>query len=87
MGLHLFPARFDEGLEAEFLAASAVATVVFTHPKLPDGTAQEVESHPTFVDLQCVGDKRLARFQFQSHAFQPGDDDFLTPPDYVPVWV
>jgi hypothetical protein len=68
----------DEVLEAEWPSHSILSRVVLPHRMLSDGEAQKVKTGSPILRVQSVAYSCLARFQFQSHAFEPLFDDALT---------
>src|SRR5262245_12332769 len=76
-------AWLDDGLEAEWLAASIVGGARFTNRILPYLKAQEVKPDGSVVQLEGVRDLGFARLQFQSQLLQPYTDELFDLMDHA----
>ena len=57
----------------------------FAHRVLADVEAKEVEPDAPLVWGECMTDRGLTRFQFQTHVLQPGRRELLTPLDNAAI--
>jgi len=68
----------DDRLEAKRLTVSVSSRAVLSDWKLTHRKPKEVEPHVSMVFMERVGDPRLRRFEFQTHAHQPLAGETLT---------